>query len=228
MKKDNFFAVTCLYNNFYGKKNHYFRIVGDNILQCICYEYHPRFHESMLYFGMVSMYSSLAEDYFTPKGFDFCIYGTRAFANDIRKFNDLTDVQKSEIFEQIIMPRFNSVLAQDDLINAYDEFEVKEYGQVLMNNKFRIAPYLKCGEYQKASAVIDAILYQHKNALEANRRTFNLNDDEYAKQLKEMQKEDGRLSEISEMIKSGSFEEISDMLEYNLQSNTAFAKKHFA
>ena len=53
------------------------------------------------------------------------------------------------------------------------------------------------------------------------------NNDEYAKQLKETQKEDALLVEISEMIKVGSFEKISDMLEYNLQINTAFAKKHF-
>ncbi len=226
MNSDCFFNDIFVSNGFVRKGNCYFRIVGDNIFQCADYKYMPRFRKRVFSFGMISMYSPLIDDYFSSCGFEFSIYGIRVFGINDKEFDSFDSDRKIEIFKNTIMPRFNAVLTQNDLIDACDNFEINGFGTVLTNNVFRIEPYLKCGEYEKASEVIEAILHQHKNALESNRVSLNWNNVEYEKQFNSMRDEDSKLIKLLQMIAAGEYDVISELLEKNLKLNLDMAKKH--
>lgn len=82
-----------------------------------------------------------------------------------------------ENFEELAISYMNNVNDEKDLIADFDELDEKEYGQQILNNGFRIAPYLMCGQYDNAQKVISEILQQHNAALISNKNGFIWSDE---------------------------------------------------
>lgn len=200
-------------NGFVKKRNHYFRVVNNRILQCAVYEYNPKLREHYACFGMASLYSDLHKDYFTSKGFGFEIYGMRPVK--IHNAN----------FEELAISYMNNVNDEKSLISAFDELDKMEYGQLILNNNLRIAPYLMCRQYDDAQKVISAILSQHNDALLSNKNNFVWSDELFNDKKAEQLVQDAKLYRLSALIDSCDTEAIDDILKANYAENLKTASR---
>ncbi len=200
-------------NGFVKKRNHYFRVVNNRILQCAVYEYNPKLREPYACFGMASLYSDLHKDYFTSRGFGFEIYGMRSVK------------MCHENFEELAISYMNNVNDEKSLITAFDELDKKEYGQLVLNNELRIAPYLICRQYDDAQKVISAILLQHNDALLSSKNNFVWSDELFNDKKAEQLVQDAKLYRLSALLDSCDIVAIDDILKANYSKNLKAARR---
>ena len=203
-------------NGFLVKRNCCYRIINNDIMQLLKFEYEPRFRCHELRMGLYSLYSELDPRWLTDSGciLRYPVHGLiQQYNND-----ELSIDMQLLLLNQLGLKWLNSIRTQKDLVNALCNFERHYYGKIHWVDSFKLAPFLASNDYTAADQVISSILQQHVGPNYWTTEPWNANDFERYKLY--YPGEDLRLLEIHEWIESEDFDSITKYLNSNLSNNT--------
>lgn len=222
-------------HGFVRKGTAMFRVHGDGVVQILKFAWEPSYGYS-LYLGLLSMYGELKPEWFTSAGWNlrYDIYNVvgqrwnpvtiweRIFLKEVHLLTDEVGAQL-EILRKDGIPWLNEIRTQKDLLDAIHYLETGWGGPFIQNNDLRLAPYMVCGELESAKLVVDAIIKQHNDAYERNRKIIDT-EKAYAKYLEPHLEEDKKYYRVRELINSGDHESVCAYLRNNYERNKTYAE----
>lgn len=214
---------------FKKKKNAYYRIVGDGVLQIIMYDYNLNRNIRELSVGIQSMYSPLW-NYLSSYPDSFANYPIPLFAGK----RDYTEVitsgkreslitmshhEQLELLRNVVVSALDLVKTQRELLDIMNELDRIDQGSIRWNNIARYSPYLFIGEYKYAERVIASILSQHRMARIRKKQWSEENNIPLL--LEDNPIEDIELSQLLEMAITHNTQTIEEYLNTNCSRNQA-------
>ena len=239
MQEDmSFYAITqlCANNGFYKRRNAFFKVNGDGILQVLQYKKVARpYPHVSLDIGLVSLYGEIDPLSLTPSR---CAakYQTHWLEPGVREeFRSLSasvradDMRKSwcyavnvEFAEHVIIPYLDRIKTQHQLVNEL--FYLDKYAlsfsvlqDPLWNDFNKYAPFLHSGNLEMALKVITSIIDQHESAKEWRRKNWSV--EQYEEYLKQTQEEDNWLIGLKLLAESADQNAINEYLKNNYKRN---------
>lgn len=223
----------CVENGFHRRRNAYFRVIGDGVFQVIKFEYEPRsFCPYHLQIGLFSMYGALMEQWFTPGG---CIprYSVVLLIGErnpcymkngniaIISMEEQLQILKSKGFDFL-----NGITTQQQLADGICRLDTIRYEKILWNDPEKFEPFLCSGNLESAAKVIEAILRQHKLAVEANCACSFLFKDEKEKEryCAKIEEECVPFREKLDMVQRRDLSAIQAYLTENYARNSTYAR----
>ena len=218
-------------HGFTPRRNAYFKVVGDGILQLLKFEYEFRCESHYLRVGLYSMYDGFFKEHqFTPGG---CVpqffVGNFAGHSERNCFSwnwptsypitIITPEEQLSLLQENALPELEGMKTQNDLLNIMTRLYFIEDKQLRTNNYKLFWPYLLSGNYEAAEKTIESILDQHYNAYECNKRVIK---DYVVKDY--MLEEDRQLEELLDLARSRDEKRIDQVKQSNYQRNMEYAK----
>ena len=233
----------CKENGFYKRRNAFFRVYGDGIVQILQYEKKKRPYPRIdLMLGLYSMYGEIDPRELTSARC-VCRYATNwlkpgAKEGFFRKAVCGGQYTGDWIYEvdvvftkEHIIPMLNGLKTQQELAETLcylDRYAGEfTYGPVIWNDLYKYYSYLRSGNLKLAQKAINAIVDQRESAKEWRRQTFSPEDFEaYVNHIKD---EDDWYKRLKELAESENVCAINEYLENNYRNNLklvqAFNKK---
>ena len=222
----------CIENGFLRRGKAFFRIAGDGVLQVIKNERQVRGYPHNLSIGLFSMYGEIRQQWFTSGG---CI-PRYSIVNLIGKKDPNLLIPSGSYYissailleEQLRILKgtgfdwLNSITTQEQLANGICQLDALCYTNIIWNDLFKFEPFLCSGDLDSAAKVIDAILSQHRSALEINCKHMSKADAE--QYLLKMQEEDRPLHRKLEMVHRADSSAIHSYLSENYARNCTYAR----
>lgn len=220
---------------FINKKNVFFRIRGDGILQIIKMDKTSRDTDPELMIGLQSMYSELLEQWLTPA---HCIprYSIMLFSggqsihrtipiiDDEVRFIDVEKSEQCEILLTAALPRLDNVESQRDLLDILFEIESIS-GCIVWNDIQKYAPFMCVNDYVNACKVITSILDQHEFAEKTKRQFFSSIGKPYIIPHFALE-ENAKLNTLLNLARQKDPEAIQNYLIKNYKKNITLLQKH--
>lgn len=204
----------------------YFRILEDEVLQILKFEYERVFSHYVLRIGLFSLYSNLNPAWLSSKGcipqYDIVQYVN--YRNSIITHNldelfsvcTFTPEQQIEILLQYALPRLNNISSQLKLVQEMDYLEQKENDLDI----FRIAPLLYIRNYSRAKNIVLAIRDQRFEWRTFAEKELNATKNENKKRnLLARLELDYMLDTLLNLIETGNEERIREYLNKNKDLN---------
>lgn len=143
----------CTAYGFVAKGKTFFRLIGDGVLQVIKCKYQRNLGGDIISVGLFSMYGPMLSQYFTASGCIPRYHIADCYAQNHRPLVfALPPHIQLEMLDSQVLPWLNSIDTQKELIRAMNKLDPR------WHDKFKIGPYLACGELNHAKKVIREVL----------------------------------------------------------------------
>lgn len=233
------FEKRCCEHGFTRRGAAFFRVVGDGVLQVLKYNYERMGPHYSLDIGLFSMYDNLRKEWFTSGG---CIprYTVMKlagwpstsrpdlFSADSPQIVTLppelwyaTPEEQLDVLESKGFLYLNEITTQKQLAHAICELDEIPNRSILWNDSLKFVPFLHAGQKDNALRVIDAILKQHKDAVQSWREYFS--PDVFEVRRAEQEKKDQIWFDLREMVINDDEHSIKKYLKDNYERNLQYA-----
>lgn len=206
----------CVNSGFTPKRQSYFRLIGDGVLQVIKCRYELRLHGYVVFIGLFSMYGVLEPQWFTASG---CIprYSvTNCYDQNNKPLTFAAPMRTQlEMLRNQVLPWLDSIDTQKKLIRAILKLDPR------WNDSLKIGPYVACGQYNHGKKVIREILFQHDFA-RSNGPRFTEGSDGML--YLDREQEDDDFMTLLDMLSREDSAEITAYLQKNYARNMEYAK----
>lgn len=211
----------------------FFRIMGDGVLQVLKFEYEPCFTHFSLHVGLLSMYSELEQSWFTSVGCvpQYCVMNfvggknaidVKVDGDGIYTFNVISPQSQIQILNEAVFCVLDKIQDQGQLIYQMTWLDAICHGNILWNDRNKIAPYLKSGDLRSAEKVLGTILMLHKcpivNSDLDSPALFT------AKMPEGICEQDKKLTQQLNWVREGDWRAINIFLDCNRKRNDDFAR----
>ena len=226
------FNNICVTGGFFRRGKAYFRVVGDGVLQVLKFERESTRCVPCLSVGLFSMYGELQRQWFTSNG---CIprYNIVTLENhdspqvmpsakECTVYGTISPDAQLDVLKKKGLPWLNSITTQVQLVSQICALDVLRYKKVIWNDLEKYAPYLYSGDRTSAIKVIEAILEQHRFAIERSRSY--LSPEEFDRYCLQSDEEDSGIRAKKVLAENGDISAIQSYLEANYKRNFDYAK----
>ena len=172
--------TTFIKHGFVKKKNRFFRVVGDGVIQFVVFRREPPFRSLRLSIELSTMYGQEIEksysdvavidvaeflgetllDYMDMETHERYIYEQMTYG--ITRIGDNLDgVELDVAFEEEILPWLDKINTHKELSRALIDMDIKRCGEQVWIASPKLIPYLVNGEYEAAEKVIFSHIKQY-------------------------------------------------------------------
>jgi len=237
----NRFKEVCQKNGFVRRKKAFFRVVGDGVFQVLKFGWRRYAFNPTFDLGLFSTYGVIRESMVTASGFgQYEVYTTGAdFVETVASISQEFPFNKHmEILEKIAIPWMNSINTQGKLaealcildcvrlsdltVESFTSGTVKVFdsaldSRIMWNDSYKLAPFVHCGEIEKAQRIAKGIRDQHADALQS--RYKYMSPEEIEAYIEETNKFHERLYSFLQMIDTNDVENLSKCIYENYENN---------
>ena len=225
----------CKENGFYKRRNAFFRVHGDGIVQILQYKKRMRPYPPCidLNLGLYSMYGEIRPQELTPGG---CVakYPTHwlkpgakeasvrsLFDSSFQNGNFYDHEVDVDFTKEKIIPLLNGMKTQQELAETmcFMDQHTNTFcvGRILWNDIKKYYPYLRAGNYKMAQKVIHAIVAQRESVRERHRQTWTT--EAFENYWNSCKDEDRWINDLKELADSEDDCAIREYLDNNYRTN---------